>query len=147
MKRLSLLVAVVAALVVTATAGAVSGGRFVGTPTCTADSAGSVECSARVAGLTSPDLANLAFVTEWDCAADQSIKVFAGNVIHFGATVQNGHVFTVSNQAHYPTFYELLYGVDYGCPGEAWTAVEYTDVTITFVYASLSYNVGTVYPS
>jgi len=156
MKKLALLIAVVAALVVTGTAGAVTGGRFVGTPTSSADpidpnstdAGGSVTCSARVAGLTDPDLANLVFGTEWACTADQSIEVFAGNVLHFGATVKNGSIFEVSNEAHHPRFYELLYGVDFGCPGDAWTAVQYTGVTITFVYhSSLSYTVGTVYPS
>ena len=155
MKILALLIAVVAALVVTATAGAVSGGRFIGTPACTADPTdpnstdvgGGVTCTARVAGLTNPDLANLYFMTEWACTADQSITVSADNSVHFGASVKNGSIFTVSGAAHHPRFYEIIFGVDFGCPGDAWTALRYTDVTIVLLSSGLSYNVGTVYPS
>jgi hypothetical protein len=148
MKKLALFIAVVAALAVTGTAGAVSGGKFVGTPTCTANAFGAVACTARVAGLTdSPTLAMLFFETEWACTADQSITLLAGNVLHFGASVQNGRLFTVDNEAHNPRFYEIIFGVDFGCPGDAWTAVSYTNVRIVLVFSDLSYDVGTVYPS
>jgi hypothetical protein len=150
-----LLVAVASALVLTATAGAVSGGRFVGTPTCTADpvdpnstdAGGAVTCTARVAGLEQPDLASLYYTTEWACTADQSITVLADNALQTGASVKNGRIFTVSSLARHPRFYENIFGVDFGCPGDNWTAVSYTDVTISLLISGLSYDVGTVYPS
>src|SRR5947207_9370893 len=137
MKKLSLLVAVMAALVLTATAGAVRGARVVGTPTCTAaptdnstDIGGAVTCTARVVGVEhAGDLASLFFGTEWACTADQSIEVFADNALQSGAGVANGRIFTVSSLARHPRFYEVVFGIDFGCPGDAWTAVRYTDVT------------------
>jgi hypothetical protein len=150
-KIITLLVTtVLVALVVTTPSGAASDGKFVGTPpTCTADTNGNVECTARVAGLTEPALAFLAYQTEWVCTTDQSITVIADNADYpLSGPVMNGRIFSVSNGVHDPLFYEAIFGIDFGCAGDAWTAVRNTNVTIHLVFGSdISYNVGTVYPS
>ena len=149
LKKLGLLFAILtAALAVTGTARAVSTARFVGTPTCTADNHGNVACTARVAGLTERgDLAYVFYQTEWACIADPSIKVVADNGLTTAEVIQNGRPFTVSNGARHPRFYEIIFGIDFGCAGDAWTAVRYTNVTIVLLFSNLNYNLGTVYPS
>jgi hypothetical protein len=150
-KIITLLVTtVLVALVVTTPAGAASDGKFVGTPpTCTADTGGNVECTARVAGLTEPAFAYLVYQTEWVCTADESITVIANNAIwQLSGPVMNGRIFSVSNGVRDPLFYEAIFQIDFGCPGDAWTAVRNTNVTIALIFGSdISYNVGTVYPS
>lgn len=149
MKKVMRLITVLVALAVTATAAAASGGKFVGSPTCTADSGGNVSCGAKVAGLTDAALAVVSYQTEWVCDADQSITVLADNGPHGPSEpLKNGHTFTVSNGARSPLFYEIIFGIDFGCPGDAWTAARYIDVTIRLMFGSnISYEVGTVYPS
>jgi hypothetical protein len=149
MKKVILTIAaVLAALVVIAPAGAASGGKFVGVPECTADDHGNVTCTARVAGLTDGgDAAYVVYQTEWACIADPSITVNATNGYIIPDPIQNGRLFTVHNGARDPLFYENIFQIDFGCPGDAWTAVRYTNVTVALFFSGLTYNVGTIYPS
>jgi hypothetical protein len=147
-KVMLLLTTVLVALVVIAPAGAASGGRFVGVPECTADDHGNVTCTARVAGLTDGvDLAYVVFEMEWACIADPTITVTATTGDFIVDRIQNGRLFTVHNSGRDPLFYEIIFGIDFGCPGDAWTAVRYTNVTVALYFSGLSYNVGTIYPS
>jgi hypothetical protein len=147
-KVMLLLTTVLVALVVIAPAGAASGGRFVGVPECTADDHGNVTCTARVAGLTDRgDLAYVVFEMEWACIADPSITVTATTGDFIVEPIQNGRLFTVYNAGRDPLFYEIIFGIDFGCPGDAWTAVRYTNVTVALFFSGLTYNVGTIYPS
>lgn len=140
----------VAALVVTAPASATNDGRFVGYPTCTADDHGNITCTARAAGLSEgASLVFLWYQTEWACIADPSTTVVADNGISApGGPIYNGHEFTVSNGARSPLFYEIIFGIDFGCAGDAWTAVRYTNVTLQlYPNIDVTHDVGTVFPS
>jgi hypothetical protein len=156
MKKLAVITSalVFATLAVTSVAQAAPKGTFAGTPTCTAGTSGGVTCTARVAGLGGEGaLAFLFYQTIWACIADPTLTVVADNGVGgVGMTsVSNGRLFTLSGGARYPTFYEVIFNIDFGCPNEAWTAVQYTNVTIDVHPDSgadpFSYNVGTVYPS
>jgi hypothetical protein len=122
----------------------------VGSPTCTGDDHGNDTCTARVAGLSEKtSLVFLWYQTEWARVADPSITVLADNGISApGGPVENGREFTVSNGARSPQFYEIIFGIDFGCPGDAWTATRYTDVTLQlYPNIDVTYDVGAVYPS
>jgi hypothetical protein len=142
------LLALAATLIATATAGAADSGRFIGTPSCTGNDAGFVSCDARVAGLRPHDgNALLFFQTEWHCTAIPSIEVLADNALSAGAPVSNGREFTVWNTARYPTFYEVIFQTDFGCPGDAWTATRYTSAVISLNYPDgPTYSIGTIEP-
>lgn len=149
MKKILLFITVLAALVVTAPASASTDGKFVGSPTCTGDNHGNVMCTARVAALNEGEsLVFLWYQTVWACIADPSITVVANNGISLpGGPVYNGREFTVSNGARSPLFYEIILGIDFGCPGDAWTAVRYTNVTLQlYPNIDVTYDVGTLYP-
>jgi hypothetical protein len=150
MKKVLLFITVLAALVVTAPASARSDGRFVGSPTCTADDHGNMTCTARAAGLSEgTSLVFLSYQTVWACIADPSITVVADNGISGpGGPIYNGREFTVSNGARSPLFYEIIFGIDFGCADDAWAAVRYTNVTLQlYPNIDVTYDVGTVYPS
>ena len=62
--------------------------------------------------------------------------------------ITNGRLFSVSNGARSPLFYELILQTDFGCAGEVWTVVRYTNVTLQlFPNIDVTFNVGTVFPS
>jgi hypothetical protein len=148
MRKAATLLAAMATVLVavtTADAGAVKEGRFIGTPSCTADNAGRVSCDARVAGLPDGAGALVLYQTEWHCTAIPSIEVIADNALSAGAYATNGREFTVWNMARFPTFYEVLFQTNFGCPDEAWTAVRYTSVSIALT-SGLTYSVGTLEP-
>lgn len=150
MKKLALIMVIAGlALGLTATASAGSGGKFVGHPQCTADNRGNVSCAARVAGLSDQSLVFLWFQTTWACVADPNITIVADN----GPTaptgpVRNGRLFTVTNGARTPQFYEIIFQTDFGCSGDAWTVVRYTNVRLQlFPNTDVTYDIGTLSPS
>jgi hypothetical protein len=153
MKTAIALLAVVSALFLTTTANAQRDGKFIGTPKCTGTTStnfGGVTCSGRVAGLSSRAArALLIFGTDWVCSADPTITASTtGNPINANSSeVANGRTFTTANVSQTVPHEELILGIDLGCPGDAWTAVRFTNVTIRLFNGSdISYNVGTVYP-
>jgi hypothetical protein len=150
MKRLALMIAIIFSLV-TASATAAAGARFIGTPTCTANDTGTVTCTARVAGIAQPKkqttFAIVVYQAVWECVADPSITVLADTGVTQTPPVTNGQPFTVNNLAHTPMFYELLLGQNFGCLNENWVVVRYENVVIhLFGDSDASYVVGTIYP-
>jgi hypothetical protein len=116
------------------------------------DTAGSLICSARVAGIDAHTVTTFAVLgteADWICTADPLITVrTAGNASASIHTVYNGRIFTASRLVRTVPSEELLTGVDLGCPGDAWTLVRYVNVVIELVGATdISYDVGVVLPS
>jgi hypothetical protein len=151
MKRLALMVAMFFS-VVTASAIAAAGARFVGTPTCTANNTGTVTCTARVTGIPQPKkqttFAIVVYQAVWECVADPSITVTADTGVTVTPPVTDGQPFTVRNLAHTPMFYEEVFGLNFGCLNEDWVVVRYENVVIhLFGDSDASYVVGTIYPS
>jgi hypothetical protein len=98
MKKLASLVAVVAALVVTATAGAVPGSHamWIGTPTCSATTT-TLTCSGKAAGFDPrpTTYAELAASVMWKCdGADIFTNAYTGEAQF--TTIHNGESFEIS---------------------------------------------------
>jgi hypothetical protein len=148
--KLALITAIAGlALAFSTTASAGTSGQFVGHPSCTGNHVGNVTCAARVGGLKDPSFVFVFYQTIWACVADPNITVTADN----GPTaptgpITNGRLFSVSNGARTPLFYEIILQTDFGCAGEVWTVVRYTNVTLSlFPNIDVTFNVGTVFPS
>jgi hypothetical protein len=149
-RKLALMSAVAAlGLTFSVTANAGTEGRFVGHPSCVGDHSGTVTCSARVGGLKDQSLVFLWYQTIWACVANPNISITADNGLT-GPTgpITNGRLFSVQNGARTPLFYEIILQTDFGCTGDVWTVVRYTNVTLQlFPNIDITFNVGTVNPT
>ena len=104
----------------------------------------------RVAGLgNAATFVAVYYQTIWACVADPTITVTADNGISGpGAYTENGKLFTTTNGARTPLFYEIIFGIDFGCAGENWTAIRYDNVVLAlWPNIDVTYDVGTIYPS
>ena len=62
--------------------------------------------------------------------------------------MRNGRLFTVSNGSRTPQFYEIIFQTNFGCAGDVWKAVRYTNVTLQlFPNTDVTYSIGTLYPT
>jgi hypothetical protein len=121
----------------------------VGHPSCNADNRGNVTCAAHVGGLKQDSLVFLFYQSIWACVADPSITITADNgVATPTGPITNGRGFSVSNGSRTPQFYEIIFQTDFGCTGDAWTVIRYTNVTLQlFPNTNVTLNLGTLNPS